>query len=112
VTAAGVRIHPFESVPAGLKAITGEGHVPYAGLIQLMLFIGILDMGYTSREAEINEVHLKASKWDAKTIERRMAVELNNGRAAMMGISGLVYHECANGTPYIINELLGMHVAM
>ena len=41
---------------------------------------------------------------------RLRAVELNNGRAAQMGILGLVTHEYINGEPYIINSLLGYPV--
>ena len=55
---------------------------------------------------------MEKSKWSAATIASKKAVELNNGRAAMMGIWGLVTHEAINGKPYVINELLGMHVAM
>ena len=33
--------------------------------------------------------------------------ELNNGRAAMMGITALMVHEMLDGKPYVINEMLG-----
>jgi hypothetical protein len=36
-----------------------------------------------------------------------MAVELNNGRAAQMGILALMVHEKLDGNPYVINTLLG-----
>ena len=42
--------------------------------------------------------------------ERRMAVELNNGRAAQMGILALMVHEKLDNNPYIINSLLGSPV--
>jgi hypothetical protein len=38
----------------------------------------------------------------------KINIELNNGRAAMMGIFALMVHENLDGKPYIINEMLGM----
>ena len=38
---------------------------------------------------------------------RKRAIELNNGRAAMMGILALMVHEELNGEPYVINALCG-----
>jgi hypothetical protein len=35
------------------------------------------------------------------------AKELNNGRAAQMGLLAIMIHECIDGRPYIINDLLG-----
>merc|ERR1719421_1700348 len=37
----------------------------------------------------------------------KINIELNNGRAAMMGITALMIHENLDGKPYVINELLG-----
>ena len=34
--------------------------------------------------------------------------ELNNGRAAMMGILALMVHEAIDGKPYVLNEMLGL----
>ena len=39
--------------------------------------------------------------------ERKRAIELNQGRAAMMGILALMVHEELNGDAYVINTLLG-----
>lgn len=42
--------------------------------------------------------------------ERKRGIELNNGRAAMMGILALMVHEELNNDPYVINSLLGYPV--
>jgi hypothetical protein len=39
--------------------------------------------------------------------ERKRAIELNQGRAAMMGILALMVHEMLGNDPYVINTLLG-----
>lgn len=54
---------------------------------------GALDFGWDSLSAEDQE--------------RKRGIELNNGRAAQMGILALMVHEQLNGEPYIINGLLG-----
>ena len=36
-------------------------------------------------------------------MRRRKAVELNNGRAAMMGILALMVHEKLDNNPYMLN---------
>ena len=50
--------------------------------------------------------------WDTFTPEeqeRKRAIELNQGRAAMMGILALMVHEqLPSHDPYMINALLGM----
>jgi hypothetical protein len=102
---------PFSSIPAGLGAFFGPHSVPIGGIMQIILFIGVLEMGFTTRQEEIEKVHLEKSKWDAKTIDYKKAIELNNGRAAQMGILGLMVHEIIDGKPYILNELLGAPVA-
>jgi hypothetical protein len=111
-TASGVRVYPLpeavEGVPGGLGAFFGPHALPVSGAMQIVLLIGLGEMGYTSRQAEIEKVHLDKSKWDAKTIDRKKAIELNNGRAAMMGIWGLVTHELIDGHPYVINGLIGL----
>jgi len=76
----------------------------------LFVFIGLLELGFGARQEEIEEAQLKASGWDGETIDRKIAIELNNGRAAMMGIFALVIHEKLDNNPYIINSLLGYPV--
>jgi hypothetical protein len=49
--------------------------------------------------------------WDAfspEEQERKRAIELNQGRAAMMGILALMVHEMLpSHDPYVINSLVG-----
>jgi hypothetical protein len=114
VTTAGYRLPgeiafglPFSSIRAGLAAFQD---IPPAGLAQIFFFIGLLELGFGARQEEIEEAQLKASGWDEETIRRKTAIELNNGRAAMMGILGLMIHEKLDNNPYIINSLLGYPV--
>jgi hypothetical protein len=43
-------------------------------------------------------------------LNKKLAIELNNGRAAQMGILALMVHEKLDNNPYIINSLLGSPV--
>jgi hypothetical protein len=105
VTAAGVRFPGAEAVPAGFKAFsTLYNNEVEGGLNVLMQFMfttllmeivngdrtgkgefpgdyrnGALDFGWNKQSEE----------WKTK----KRAIELNQGRAAMMGISGLMIHE-------------------
>ena len=114
VTSAGIRLPgdiaygvPFASMKTGLAAFET---VPAAGIAQLITLIGFAEFGFLARQDEIEAAQLKASGWDAETIEKKKAIELNNGRAAQMGILALMVHEKLNNDPYIINTLLGAPV--
>lgn len=114
VTTAGIRLPgeiaygiPFASIKSGLAAFET---IPLAGVAQLFVFIGLIEVGFGLRQEDIEEAQLKASGWDEATIFRKKGIELNNGRAAMMGILALVIHEKLDNNPYIINSLLGYPV--
>ena len=115
VTAAGIRlpgdISPgvaYADVPAGLKAFEV---IPSAASFQIFAFIGLIEAGFYQRQEEIEAAQLNASGWDEETIAKKKAIELNNGRAAQMGILALMVHEKINNDPYVINSLLGFPVA-
>jgi len=106
VTTAGYRLPgeiafgvPFSSIKAGLAAFDG---ISAAGTAQIFFFIGLLELGFAARQEEIEEAQLKASGWDEDTINRKLAIELNNGRAAQMGILALMVHEKLNNDPYVM----------
>ena len=75
VTSAGIRLPgdiafnlPFSQVKTGLAAFES---IPTAGIVQIFLFIGVLELGFGARQAEIEEAQLKASKWDQATIDKK-----------------------------------------
>ena len=114
VTTAGIRLPgeiayglKFADVPSGLKAFDV---IPGAGLAQLIAFIGLVELGFMSRQEEIEAAQTQASGWDEETFNKKSAIELNNGRAAQMGILALMVHEKLDNNPYIINSLLGAPV--
>ena len=110
VTTAGARLPgeiayglKFSEVPTGLKAFDV---IPAAGTFQLFAFIGLLELGFGSKQAEIEEGC--APQWGEN--DQKKAIELNNGRAAQMGILALMVHEKLDNNPYMINGLLGAPV--
>ena len=86
------------------------GDIPAAGTAQIIAFIGLIELGYAARKDDIEAAQIKASGWDQETLDKKLAIELNNGRAAQMGILGLMVHEKLDNNPYIINSLLGAPV--
>ena len=107
VTTAGVRVPlgPNEC-KTGLAAFST---VPTSGLAVTFLTIGAIELGFASIKDEL-EAKCESDYPDI-AVERRKAVELNNGRAAQMGILALMVHEKLDNNPYIINSLLGALVA-
>jgi hypothetical protein len=102
---------PFSSVRNGLAAFQD---IPLAGTLQLFFFIGLLELGFSTVEKDIAEACKKEMTnrgWNAETQRKKAAIELNNGRAAQMGILGLVTHELINNDPYVLNHILGAPVA-
>ena len=97
----------FEDVPSGLGALD---KIPLAGLSQIFFFVGFLELaiwrqnegsfpgdfspgagfpvGFVGNPSEEEQYDLRAK-------------ELNQGRAAMMGILALMVHEKLDGNPYI-----------
>jgi hypothetical protein len=101
---------PFTSIRSGLAAFED---IPAAGFWQVVLFIGLIEYGWGYQKENIEESCTKAMnslKWSEATQDRKKAIELNNGRAAQMGILGLIVHEKLNNNPYVLNSILGSPV--
>jgi hypothetical protein len=89
----------FESIPNGFAAFKA---IPAGGLVQLLFFVGVLEssvMRDITGEAEFvgdfrnGAIDYGWDSFDAETQMSKRAIELNNGRAAQMGILALMVHE-------------------
>ena len=103
----------FDSYPNGLAAINGPDAIPTPALIQTLAFIGFLElkvMTDVTGEAQFagdfrNGFDFGWDKQSPEWQEQKRAVELNQGRAAMMGILGLMVHEQLGGSIPIVGEM-------
>eukprot|EP00980_Cylindrotheca_fusiformis_P000829 scaffold215_cov126-Cylindrotheca_fusiformis.AAC.2 len=107
VTAAGVRL-PGDIDYAGTKFADigygweGSQQVPVAGALQIFAFCGFLELGVMKDVKGTGEfigdfrngaLDFGWDKFDAETKLQKRAIELNNGRAAQMGMLGLMIHD-------------------
>ena len=100
----------FDSFPPGYAAISGPDAIPSAGVGQILAFIGFLELfvmkdvtGEAEFPGDFRNGYIDFG-WDTfgpKTQLQKRAIELNNGRAAMMGILGLMMHEQIDGNPVV-----------
>jgi hypothetical protein len=89
----------FADIPNGLAALN---EIPQAGLLQILLFIGVLELfvmkdviGTGEFPGDFRNGFIDFG-WDTFSPEeqdRKRAIELNQGRAAMMGVLALIVHE-------------------
>ena len=99
----------FASIKTG---IAGLKDIPTAGLLQIVAFIGFLEL-FVMKDKGLGEypgdLRNGMFLWKASEEEQlqKRAIELNNGRAAQMGILGLMVHEMLDGEPYVLNALCG-----
>ncbi|GKY96848.1 fucoxanthin chlorophyll a c protein [Mayamaea pseudoterrestris] len=107
VTEAGIRLpgaidlsgKTFASIPGGFAAFK---EIPAGGLVQLLFFVGVLEssvMRDLTGEAEFvgdfrnGAIDFGWDSFDEETQFKKRAIELNQGRAAQMGILALMVHE-------------------
>jgi len=107
VQEAGVRLPGYLSFSEGLKfedvpnGYAGLEAVPYLGKIQMLAAIGFLEVAGWKQADGSFPGDFSASDfpvgwiapYDEATKLRKRTIELNNGRAAQMGILGLMVHE-------------------
>lgn len=103
--------HKFADYPNGLAALAT---IPTFGLFQIIASIGWWDLKVWkqvegSTPGDFGIPYLSQFQTEEQQAEIR-AKELNNGRAAQMGILALMIHEGLNNDPYVINSLLGFPV--
>ena len=104
----------FESIGNGWAAISGPNAVPQAGLAQLFIAVGFLELGVMKDITGEGEfpgdfrngfIDFGWDSFDEETKLQKRAIELNNGRAAQFGILGLMVHEQLGGTLPIVGDM-------
>mmetsp|Transcript_12401 Transcript_12401/g.26974 ORF Transcript_12401/g.26974 Transcript_12401/m.26974 type:complete len:211 (+) Transcript_12401:71-703(+) len=93
----------FDSFPNGIAALIGPDSIPTAGLVQIIALIGLLECGFMRDvpgagnefvgDFRNGYIDFGWDQFDEETKLQKRAIELNNGRAAMFGILGLMVHE-------------------
>merc|ERR1712008_226188 len=106
VTAAGVRLPgaidlsgtQFADIGPGFESISG---ISTAGLLQLFAFVGALELGVMKDitggefpgDFRNDYIDYGWDTFDEETKLQKRAIELNQGRAAMMGLLALMVHD-------------------
>ena len=110
VTTAGWRLPGNENIPSGLQALSSIPAQPLlanfavAGVFELLILKDVKGIGEYPGDFRNGLFPWSISK--EEQFEKR-GIELNNGRAAQMGILALMVHEQLTGEPYMINAFLG-----
>lgn len=99
----------FADLPNGFAGLAA---VPLLGLAQMFFSIGWWELkGWKQVEGstpgDFGIPYVQGVNTEEQKANKR-AIELNNGRAAQMGILALMVHEQIDNHPYIINDILGL----
>jgi hypothetical protein len=108
----------FDSYPNGVAAIFGPNHIPTAGIVQIIAFIGVLECAFmrdvpgTGNEFpgdfRNGYIDFGWDTFDEETKLQKRAIELNNGRAAMMGKYAVLSHfeECLSSMIRPVSQII------
>ena len=99
--------HSFDSYPSGLAAVFGPDAIPQAGLAQIFIFVGFLELAVMKDVTGTGEfpgdfrnefIDFGWDSFDEETKLSKRGIELNNGCAEMAGILGLMLHVQLGGS--------------
>eukprot|EP00535_Pseudo-nitzschia_heimii_P005122 CAMPEP_0197172940 /NCGR_PEP_ID=MMETSP1423-20130617/23_1 /TAXON_ID=476441 /ORGANISM="Pseudo-nitzschia heimii, Strain UNC1101" /LENGTH=201 /DNA_ID=CAMNT_0042621661 /DNA_START=25 /DNA_END=630 /DNA_ORIENTATION=+ len=103
----------FDSFGNGWAAVGADG-ISRAGVYQIIAFIGFLELfvmkdvtgeGDFPGDFRNGFLDFGWDKFDDATKLKKRGIELNNGRAAMLGIFGLMVHEQLGGELPIVGQM-------
>merc|ERR1740129_1548526 len=93
----------FEDVPGG--TISSWAAIPQLGWFQIVGLISLLEVSLFKQDplkeaGDVVPEYIPWVRYDDKDVRAfKLNVERQNGRAAMMGIIGMIIHEALTGNP-------------
>ena len=95
--------HAFASYDNGLAALFGPNPIPGPRFAEIFVLVGLLELSAMKSipgcgnefvgDFRNGAIDFGWDSFDEETKLQKRAIELNNGRAAMMGVLGLMVHE-------------------